>query len=95
LSNIPDNQPFTALRNQLEAERLNRQQNLAKSVENNQQDTGRSPRARPAPPLEHEPIAILEDREFTAASNTSRRRRRASDTAEVDEGMTSAYILPR
>jgi hypothetical protein len=94
LSNIPDNQPFTALRNQLEAERLNRQQNLAKSVENNQQDTGRSPRPRPAPPFEHEPITILEDREFTAASNTSRRRRRASDTAEVDEGMTSAYILP-
>ena len=94
LSSIPDNQPFTALRNQLEAERLNRRQSLAKNVENNQQDTGRFSRARPAPPLQHEPIAILEDREFTAASNTSRRRRRASDTAEVDEGMTSAYILP-
>jgi hypothetical protein len=94
LSNIPDNQPFTALRNQLEAERLNRQQSLVKNAENSQQDTGRSLRARPAPSLEHEPIAILEDREFTAASNTSRRRRRASDTAEVDEGMTSAYILP-
>ena len=94
LSSIPDNQPFTALRNQLEIERLNRQQSLAKNVENNRQDTGRSTRAIPAPLLEHEPIAILEDREFTAASNTSRRRRRASDTAEVDEGMTSAYILP-
>jgi hypothetical protein len=94
LSSIPDNQPFTALRNQLEAERLNRQQSLAKIVGNNQQDTGRSTRPIPAPSLEHEPIAILEDREFTAVSNTSRRRRRASDTAEVDEGMTSAYILP-
>src|SRR5271156_478245 len=94
LSSIPDNQPFTALRNQLEAERLNRQQNLAKNMGNNRQDTGRSTRAIPAPPLEHEPIAILEDREFTAASNTSRRRRRASDTADADEGMTSAYILP-
>ena len=94
LSSIPDNQPFTALRNQLEVERLNRQQSLAKNVGNNRQDTGRSTRLIPAPPLEHEPIAIPEDREFTAASNTSRRRRRASDTAEVDEGMTSAYILP-
>jgi hypothetical protein len=94
LSSIPDNQPFATLRNQLEAERFNRQQSLAKHVENNRQDTGRSMRAIPAPLLEHEPIAILEDRELTAASNTSRRRRRASDTAEVDEGMTSAYILP-
>jgi hypothetical protein len=94
LSSIPDNQPFTALRNQLEAERLNRQQSLAKNVENNQQDTGRSSRARAALPLQHEPMPPLEDREFTTASNTSRRRRRVSDTAEVDEGMTSAYILP-
>jgi hypothetical protein len=94
LSNIPDNQPFTTLRNQLEAERLNRQLGAPKVVNNKQQDTGRFVRAATAPALEHEPIAILEDKELTAASNTSRRRRRASDTAEIDEGMTSAYLLP-
>ena len=94
LSNISDNQPFMTLRNQLEAERFNRQLNSTKEVDNNRQDTARSMRAATAPPLEHEPIAILEDRELTAASNTSRRRRRASDTAEIDDGMTSAYLLP-
>jgi hypothetical protein len=94
LSNVPDNQPFTSLRNQLEAERFNRQLGTTKEVDNNRQDTARSMRAATAPPLENEPIAILEDKELTAASNTSRRRRRASDTAEIDEGMTSAYLLP-
>jgi hypothetical protein len=94
LSNIPDNQPFTTLRSQLEAERLNRQLGTIKVVNNKQQDTGRFVRAATAPPLEHEPIATLEDKEVTAASNTSRRRRRASDTAEIDEGITSAYLLP-
>jgi hypothetical protein len=94
LSNIPDNQPFTTLRNQLEAERLNRQLRTTKAVNSKQQDTARFVRAATAPPLQHEPIAILEDREFTATSNTSRRRRRASDTGEIDEGMTSAYLLP-
>lgn len=94
LSNIPDNQPFTTLRNQLEAERLNRQRATVKEVDKSRQDTARSMRATTAPPLGHEPIPILEDKEVTAASNTSRRRRRASDTAEVDDGMTSAYLLP-
>jgi hypothetical protein len=94
LSNIPDNQPFTTLRNQLEAERLNRRLSTTKDVDNYQQDTARPTRAATAPALEHEPIAILEDKEFTAASNTSRRRRRASDTAEIDEVINSAYLLP-
>lgn len=94
LSNIPDNQPFTALRNQLEAERLNRQRSAAKDAGHSRQDTARSMRAATAPPLAHEPITIPEDKELTAASNTSRRRRRASDTADIDDGMTSAYLLP-
>jgi hypothetical protein len=94
LSNIPDNQPFTTLRNQLEAERLNRQRATVKEVDNTRQDTARSTRAATAPPLGHEPIPILEDKEVTATSNTSRRRRRASDTVEIDDGMTSAYLLP-
>ena len=94
LSNIPDNQPFTTLRNQLEAERLNRQLGTTKEVDRSRQDTARSLRAATAPPLERQSLAAPEDKEVTAASNTSRRRRRASDTAEIDEGMTSAYLLP-
>ena len=95
LSNISDNQPFVTLRNQLEVERLNRRHNPVIDAVSNGQDTGRSTRAATAPPLEHESLNILEDKEITAASNTSRRRRRASDTGEVDHDMTaSAFLLP-
>ncbi len=95
LSNIPSNQPFTALRNQLEADRLSRQYSKSKPAEtSDQQETARSLRAATAPPLEHEAIPGIEEKDLTAASNTSRRRRRASDTADVDDNMTSAYIIP-
>ena len=95
LSNFSDNQPFVTLRNQLETERLNRLHNPAKDAVSSGQDTGRSMRAATAPPPEHELLNILEDKEVTAPSNTSRRRRRASDTGEVDHDMTaSAFLLP-
>lgn len=94
LSNVPDNQPFTALRNQLEAERQTSRQysTVREDKISERQEPARSTRAATAPPLDHETIPIMED--FTAASNTSRRRRRASDTVDADDNMTSAYIIP-
>ena len=62
LTNIPDNQPFMALRSQLEADRLSRQYSASKPAETSDRQANPRPlRAATAPPLENERIPGIEE----------------------------------